>query len=183
VQHCSPSCSTNSTAATAKEADEGGEDDEAGSSSSFLEGAPQSLPLVQQQQQAASPSNNEEEEEDPPAETTAAENNEEENKEKYLLFPPPNTQNTPLPLPPSPPLSPPLATAEEEPHQDRVRGEVTSRRLTMSVGGVVSLYEGTSVRVKCPVGKGEDRQQIEWFKDSGGGGSKIVNGGWSSFFC
>ncbi|KAE9546342.1 hypothetical protein FO519_010446, partial [Halicephalobus sp. NKZ332] len=38
------------------------------------------------------------------------------------------------------------------------------RKLTLNVGGMANLYEGTSIKVKCPV-KNFDRSQITWTKD------------------
>ncbi|KAI1722523.1 immunoglobulin domain-containing protein [Ditylenchus destructor] len=44
------------------------------------------------------------------------------------------------------------------------------RKLTLNVGGYANLYEGTSIKVKCPV-RNFNRQRIYWTKD----GNKIVN--------
>lgn len=46
------------------------------------------------------------------------------------------------------------------------------RRLTLNVGGYANLYEGTSIKVKCPV-KNFDKQNIYWTKD----GRKLENSG------
>uniref|UniRef100_A0A914Z7N8 Ig-like domain-containing protein n=1 Tax=Panagrolaimus superbus TaxID=310955 RepID=A0A914Z7N8_9BILA len=44
------------------------------------------------------------------------------------------------------------------------------RKLTLNVGGIANLYEGTSIKVKCPV-RGFDRTKIVWTKD----GEKLQN--------
>uniref|UniRef100_A0A915E5V3 Ig-like domain-containing protein n=1 Tax=Ditylenchus dipsaci TaxID=166011 RepID=A0A915E5V3_9BILA len=44
------------------------------------------------------------------------------------------------------------------------------KKLTLNVGGYANLYEGTSIKVKCPV-RNFDRQRIYWTKD----GKKLVN--------
>ncbi|CAD5206224.1 unnamed protein product [Bursaphelenchus okinawaensis] len=44
------------------------------------------------------------------------------------------------------------------------------RRLTLNVGGYANLYEGTSIKVKCPV-KNFEKQRIFWTKD----GLKVKN--------
>lgn len=46
------------------------------------------------------------------------------------------------------------------------------RKLTLNVGGFANLYEGTSIKVKCPV-RNFNRQQIYWTKN----GKKIKNNG------
>lgn len=55
-------------------------------------------------------------------------------------------------------------------HFDQTRPE--HRRLTLNVGGFANLYEGTSIKVKCPV-RGFERQKIYWTKD----GKKLQNSG------
>lgn len=47
------------------------------------------------------------------------------------------------------------------------------RKLTLDVGGFANLYEGTSVKVKCPAGKDVARENIYWTKDD----EKIINNG------
>uniref|UniRef100_A0A7E4VDV1 Ig-like domain-containing protein n=1 Tax=Panagrellus redivivus TaxID=6233 RepID=A0A7E4VDV1_PANRE len=44
------------------------------------------------------------------------------------------------------------------------QGQAAHRKLTLNVGGLANLYEGTSVKVKCPV-KNFDRSRIVWTKD------------------
>ena len=46
------------------------------------------------------------------------------------------------------------------------------RKLTLNIGGVANLYEGTSIKIKCPV-RGFDRSKIVWTKD----GQKLQNNG------
>ena len=46
------------------------------------------------------------------------------------------------------------------------------RKMTLNIGSVANLYEGTSIKVKCPV-RGFDRSKIIWTKD----GEKLKNSG------
>ena len=67
------------------------------------------------------------------------------------------------------------ATQEEErPNPNDSKSPMSShRKLTLNVGGLANLYEGTSIKVKCPIREGIDRRQIFWVKD----GQQIVDDG------
>lgn len=47
-----------------------------------------------------------------------------------------------------------------------------NRKLTLNVGGFANLYEGTSIKIKCPV-RNFNRNKIVWTKN----GEKVHNSG------
>ncbi|KAL3097571.1 hypothetical protein niasHT_023371 [Heterodera trifolii] len=60
----------------------------------------------------------------------------------------------------------PLAEADDEAAAaETSSSERKHRKLTLKVGGFANLYEGTSVKVKCPLKGGGDRRRIVWTKD------------------
>ncbi|KAL3094865.1 hypothetical protein niasHS_006160 [Heterodera schachtii] len=60
----------------------------------------------------------------------------------------------------------PLSEADDEAAAaETSSSERKHRKLTLKVGGFANLYEGTSVKVKCPLKGGGDRRRIVWTKD------------------
>uniref|UniRef100_A0A914KVL1 Ig-like domain-containing protein n=1 Tax=Meloidogyne incognita TaxID=6306 RepID=A0A914KVL1_MELIC len=59
---------------------------------------------------------------------------------------------------------------EENIKEEEGEGEVTNknkynqqpRKLTLQIGGIANLYEGTSVKVKCPAKNGGNKRKINW---------------------
>ncbi|KAI3413968.1 hypothetical protein GPALN_011438 [Globodera pallida] len=62
----------------------------------------------------------------------------------------------------------PLAEADDD---ETSPNERKHRKLTLKVGGFANLYEGTSVKVKCPLRGGGDRRRVVWSKD----GQRVAN--------
>jgi hypothetical protein len=65
---------------------------------------------------------------------------------------------------------PESAQSEEMANYDQ--DQTSHKKLTLNIGGYANLYEGTSIKVKCPV-KNFERNRIVWTKD----GRQVINNG------
>uniref|UniRef100_A0A914GW47 Serine racemase n=1 Tax=Globodera rostochiensis TaxID=31243 RepID=A0A914GW47_GLORO len=75
-----------------------------------------------------------------------------------------------------PPATANLALSKDEPLAEADDDETSPnerkhRKLTLKVGGFANLYEGTSIKVKCPLRGGGDRRRVVWSKD----GQRVAN--------